>query len=95
MDHEEHPKKQTDGLFLPDNFSSILSIIPEHVRKGVSTDHSDLVQSQFYKYSARTCDKYLNQHISRGIFKFNNKERKMENLKKEIEQLKKKEMLFY
>ena len=29
MDHEEHPKKQTDGLFLPDNFSSILSIIPE------------------------------------------------------------------
>ena len=54
MDHEEHPKKQTNGLFLPDNFSSILSIIPEHVRKGVSTDHSDLVQSQFYKYSART-----------------------------------------
>jgi len=54
MDHEEHPKKQTDGLFLPDNFSSILSIIPEHVLKGVSTDYSDLVQSQFYKCSART-----------------------------------------
>ena len=53
MDHEEHPKKQTDGLFLSDNFSSILSIIPEHVLKGVSTDYSDLVQSQFYKCSAR------------------------------------------
>ena len=54
MDHEEHPKKQTDGLFLPDNFSSILSIIPEHVRKGVSTDRNDLFQLQFYKCSAHT-----------------------------------------
>ena len=32
--------------------------------------------------------KYLNRRVGRGILKFNNKERKMENLKKEIEQLK-------